>query len=134
MAFIAGPCIQAKSLKLTGSVLHVFLKRYYLIIDKCARETMAIFPPEVRSRGICLCLTEFITQAWKTVYITTGRKPSPLPLTWKSASNSDQGSWTLPEVPVSGSTVRGAFGNHIAISHWKILTDSIGWERMDCCK
>jgi hypothetical protein len=125
-AFIIGPYIQTKTLKLTDSILYTFLKRYRPIINKCAREMMAIFPPEVRSRGMCLCLTEFTTHAWKTVHITTDSKPSPLPLSWKSVSDDEQGSWILPEVPIKGSTVRGAFGNHIVISCWKTLSDSTG--------
>jgi hypothetical protein len=93
-------------------MLHQFLQKYRFEIGKCARRTMTVYPPEDRSQLMCLCLTEFVTQTWKTLYVRAERKPSPLGLTWKQASDGMSGRWVAYEVPKSGTIVVGGFGNH----------------------
>ena len=110
-AFIVGPLIRTRTLKLPPSILHEFLRRYRLNIGKGGQDSMTLYPPANGARRMCLCLTEVVTDAWKSVYIRAERKPDPLPLAWKSTGDGKSGSWTVCEVPNSLTIVRGGFAS-----------------------
>jgi hypothetical protein len=110
-AFIVGPLIRTRTLKLPLSILHAFLRRYRLNISKGGQEMMTLYPPENGARRICLCLTEVVTDTWKSIYIRAERKPNPLPVAWKSAVDGQSGSWTVCEIPNSQTIVRGGFAS-----------------------
>lgn len=111
MAFIVGPLIRTRTLQLPPSIIHAFLRRNRLNIGKCGREMMTLYPPANGARRMCLCLTEVVTDVWKSVYIRAERKPDPLPLAWKSGVDGLSGSWTVCEVPNSLTIVRGGFAS-----------------------
>ena len=111
MAFIVGPIIRTR--KLTATTLHFarVSQTVPLNIRKGGQEMMTLYPPANGARHMCLCLTEVVTDAWKSIYIRAEHKPDPLPLAWKSAEEGQSGSWTVCEVPNSLTIVRGGFAS-----------------------
>lgn len=120
-AFIAGPEISILSLSIPEHEINAFLKQYRSKIIKSAHKAMETFPPQNSSRIVSLCLTEFITRAWKSIHIQTADNPSPLPMGWKSVQDGGSGRWTVSIVPTAGTTVRGSFGNYHVKSSMETL-------------
>lgn len=123
-AFIAGLQIFARTLNLPCTVLHAWLKIYKPQILKTARNHMEISPPADRSQSLCLGLTEFYSEAWRTLYIRADEKASPLALGWKPASNDMPGTWIIFEVPASGTVVRAGFSSS-GVSPTQTFNDEI---------
>lgn len=133
-AFIVGPLIHTRTLNLSPSILHGFLRRYRSNIGKGGQEMMTLYPPENGVRRMCLCITEVVTDAWKSIYIRAEHKPRPLPLAWKSAEDGQSGSWIICEEPNSRTIVRGGFAScQVTFPVMQSLMNSIGWYPMDCC-
>ena len=84
---------------------------------------MTLYPPEQGAQQMCLCLTEVVTDAWKSIYVRAECKPNPLPLAWKSAGDGRSGGWIVCEVPNSGTIVRGGFASCQVSSHHAISDD-----------
>lgn len=110
-AFVAGLQIFARTLNLPYKVLHAWLHTYNPQILKSARNHMEHSPPADRSQTLCLSLTEFYAEAWRTLYIRADAKGSPLALGWKPAANDIPGTWIIFEVPASGTVVCAGFSS-----------------------
>ena len=74
---------------------------------------MEVTPPADRSQPLCLGLTEFYTEAWKTVYIRTDAKARPVALGWRPGVNDMPGTWIVFEVPESGTVVSAGFSSSV---------------------
>lgn len=72
---------------------------------------MSLFPPYHQSEGLCLSLTELLTETWKTMFIKAENKASPIVLVWKAPVDNIPGSWIVVHSLDSGSTVSGGFGS-----------------------
>ena len=115
-AFIIGPHIRTRTLNIPYMELQKFLQSYITNISICARNTMAVYPTDRRSRLMCLCVTEFVTKTWKSLYIKAEGKPSPLGLSWRQTSDDLTGRWNVYVLPCSSTQVIGGFGNTAVMS------------------
>src|SRR5947207_10541137 len=110
-AFITGLEIFARTLNLPSTVLHRWLQLYNRQIFKSARTHMEIFPPADRSQSLSLGLTEFYSEAWRTLYIRANGEANPLALGWKPADEELPGTWIIFETPASGTVVSAGFSS-----------------------
>lgn len=110
-AFIAGLQIFARKIHLPYVILQNWLRTYNTQIVKSARKQMDITPPADRSEPLCLGLTEFYAEAWRTLYIRSDAKASPLALGWKPGVHGGPGTWIIFEVPDSGTVVHAGFSS-----------------------
>jgi hypothetical protein len=110
-AFIAGPNISVRKLHLPFDKLYAWLQTYRFKIAKFARQMLSLFPSDNRSGGFCLSLTELLTETWKSIFIRTENKASPIVLVWKAPMDNVPGSWTVVHLRDSSSVVFGGFGS-----------------------
>jgi hypothetical protein len=110
-AFIAGPKIFTRTLHLPNPVLEDWLTMYSPQVNRFATKSIELFPPADRPVALCLCLTEYFSEAWKTIHIRADSKASPLALGWNPPTNSLPGLWIVFEAPESGTVVRAGFSS-----------------------
>jgi hypothetical protein len=122
--FIAGQKMFTRTLHLPNPVLEDWLTMYSPQVNRFATKSIELFPP-ARPAALCLCLTEYYSEAWKTIHIRADSKASPLALGWKPPTNSLPGLWIVFESPQSGTVVRAGFSSSRNGTKWIIGGDGI---------
>ena len=97
ISFIAGPEIYIRYLHLPNSTVTAWLKKYRRQIARAARSTMKRYPPNERLASLCISLTEYFTQNWRTLFVRTTTKPSKFVLAYNSETNNGAGRWVVLE-------------------------------------
>jgi hypothetical protein len=137
VAFIAGPHIFVRKLHLPESVVNAWLRTYRSKIDKAARKAMKQNPPKNNSQIICISLSEFCTESWKTIFIRTEANPSAVALDWRTHSDDSSGVWSIIGLPESTNVIGGGFGSAPVLSRYLLalqLIYLIGRFYLDICK
>lgn len=123
-AFIAGLGITVRELRFPLSAVNAWLGTYRSKIDRAARRCMKDYPPREKCMTtLCLSLTEFVTETWRTIFIRTGPDPSPVILIWKTGPRDYPGAWHVLELPQSRSVISGGMGS-VPVSF--LITNSNG--------
>jgi hypothetical protein len=71
-----------------------------------------MFPPSKDTHAMCLSLTEFFTESWRTIFIRTENRPSPIVVGFKQGDTDTSGVWTVIHLPNSTSAVSGGFASY----------------------
>jgi hypothetical protein len=112
-AFIVGPKIFVRNLHLPDVVLQTWLRAYSPQIGKFARKLFHLFPPSKGRSQLCLCLKDFFTETWRTIYVKPQHESSPIAIGWNASSLNDRsGMWTLLEMPETTSFVSGGLSSY----------------------
>lgn len=72
---------------------------------------MKIWPPRKGLRAVSLCLLEFVTESWRTMFIGSEGATSPIIVCWKPGPKNGFGEWEVSEQSGSLSKVNGGLGN-----------------------
>jgi hypothetical protein len=111
--FIVGPKIFVRKLHLPLPVLHAWIHAYSSKIGVFARKLLHLFPPAKRRSNLSLCLTEYFTETWRTIYVKSKKESSAIALGWNPTSINDRsGIWTLIDMPESNSFVSGGLSSY----------------------
>lgn len=116
-AFMVGPKIFVRSLQLPVLVLQAWLGAYSPHIGKFARKLFHLFPPSNGRSQLCLCLKDFFTETWRTIYVKPQDESSPIAIGWNPSSLNDRsGTWTLLEMPETTSFISGGLSSYNVMS------------------
>lgn len=126
--FIVGPITFVKKMNLPNEVCYAWLNYNQARIRKAARKMLNMFPPDKTTTAMCLCLTEFFTETWRTTYIRTDSPASPVFVGFKKGNTETSGTWDVINVPKSTSVVTGGFASYPVASY------SISKPQMDQAK
>lgn len=118
VAFIAGPRIFVRELHLSYSVVYAWLRTYRSKINKAARKAMKQNPQKDNSQIMYICLSEFCTESWRTIFIRTEANPTQVALAWKTAPGDTSGTWSVIEQPDSSSVITGGMGSEPVLSQY----------------
>lgn len=111
VAFIAGPRIFVRELHISYSVVYAWMRTYRSKINKAARKAMKQNPQKNNSKIMYICLSEFCTDSWRTIFIRTEESPTRVALAWKTVPGETSGVWSVIELPDSTSVISGGIGS-----------------------
>lgn len=110
-AFLAGPYITVRELEISRSFVTDWLHIHRSKVRKASRKTMKIWPPKKGIFAVSLCLLEFVTESWKTIFIGSEETTSPIVVNWKPGPKDGYGKWEVTDQSSSSSKVNGGLGS-----------------------
>lgn len=110
--FMVGPKTFIRKLNLPNDVCRAWLNVHQKRIRKLAGRTLTMFPPSNDTHAMCLSLTEFFTESWRTIFIRSEHRPSPIVVGFRQGNTDASGVWTVINLPNSTSVVSGGFASY----------------------